>query len=289
MESIKTFIPKVLISDEAKGLQSVFKDTIQLEFDRQRLDELNMLYVTCTRATDQLYLLLSKKEENEKMWLNIKSIDWEPTRLITQSDDKLSIGQIESKASNMPIEVQKLAPNLLIDQYIYQPWNNRIRLKREQNAVNGIAELRDKGVQLHALLNNFEQNKSIKKLIEQSIAANEMAAENALEFQTILLELSTNKQYNFLFETSATHKTEKELITANGQAMRPDKVIIYADHCLVVDYKYANYQEISEREKQKHQQQVQGYMEQIQLIENKSCKGYLLYLHPRIDLVEVKY
>jgi hypothetical protein len=56
------------------------------------------------------------------------------------------------------------------------------------------------------------------------------------------------------------------------KSIRPDRVMSDGERMIVVDFKFA-------RPNQKHEEQVQNYMEQLRLMGNNLVEGYLWYVY----------
>jgi hypothetical protein len=54
--------------------------------------------------------------------------------------------------------------------------------------------------------------------------------------------------------------------------IRPDRVMSDGERMIVVDFKFA-------RPNQKHEEQVQNYMEQLRLMGHSQVEGYLWYVY----------
>jgi hypothetical protein len=65
--------------------------------------------------------------------------------------------------------------------------------------------------------------------------------------------------------------TETAIITATGESYRPDRVMIFGDKAVVLDYKFGNKKDSS------YQTQVANYMKLLQSMGYGDVKGFLWY------------
>jgi len=87
--------------------------------------------------------------------------------------------------------------------------------------------------------------------------------------------------FAFIFDNNADVRPEAEILTAEGHAIRPDRVIIKEGRAIVVDYKTG-------RPMEKYKTQLQQYAKYLEDLGYKDVRKYLLYLEPEVRLEEVK-
>ena len=71
-----------------------------------------------------------------------------------------------------------------------------------------------------------------------------------------------------------------EILTPEGHAVRPDRVIIKDGEAVIVDYKTG-------RAIEKYGKQLEKYAEYLEAMGYKNVRKYLLYLEPEVRLEEV--
>ncbi len=272
-DEIKAKIPKVLIGDSKIGLESEFSNIVGEEKNRKELDAMNMIYVACTRPTEQLQLYFTDDKESQKYWKTITNINWNSNRVEKNNNDIIQLGKLTINASKEEAE----SNNIEINSFISSFWKNNIKLQRDINTNKAI---RDKGTQLHNLLAIINSSSNIADIIKNQIERKQLSTENSIEFKQIINDLFSNNDTKGFFSTKYNQLNEKEILTKEGSTFRPDKLIEIGDEVIVIDYKYANIESLSEKEKIKYAKQVNNYKEIISKIYNKNCNGYLLYLNP---------
>ena len=280
---IAGLIPKVLIGDEKRGLQSDFEPILTEELDRKRLDELNMVYVACTRPTEQLHLFFTSEAKSKTFWNNrIAPIQWEGLDLKKNESNHIIIGEPKLiKKHDI-----KVATSMQIENYIQNDWRKRIQLKREL-PKNQIHINIEKGIQLHELLMNLNTESSVQEIIHQAELNKKLSPNYRDEFTSILNALITNEKFKTFFNAADLSWSEREIINPQGEIFRPDKIILKGDQLWILDYKYADYSTISEQEKSKHQNQIIQYIDLINQIHGDKSQAFLLYLHTEIQIVRI--
>lgn len=281
-DDISPIIPKVLIGDENRGLRSSFNKTLKEEENRKKLDELNMIYVACTRPTEQLFLFFTEETKSKAFWeKRIKPILWEEERILLKDDDHIILGNTPILSIIKPKEDSIYN----IDKYIQSEWRTRIQLKRESHISKINIENLNKGIQLHNILSNLNTNSNIDQLLNEADKLSQLNIDYRDEFEAIMNSLISNSESKIYFNSEQTHLSEKEILTPDNEIYRPDKVIQTSSNIIVVDYKYANYTSISESEKNKHLEQIDKYSQLISNIERIETIGILIYLQGETKII----
>ena len=74
---------------------------------------------------------------------------------------------------------------------------------------------------------------------------------------------------------------------SNGKQKRPDKVLLWTNETIIIDYKLSNWDRISEKEKEKHKKQLNDYRNLLQMMGYPNVKTHLIYIEDTIQRVEV--
>ncbi len=276
-EEFRKKMPQVLIGDEQRGLKSYFKEVLSQELDRKQLDAMNMIYVANTRPTEQLHILFNSSSDSKKYWETCQSLNWDDTREVIKDDNFIQIG------NNIDRKKSKAAPKpIQINSFISNYWRHKISL---QSDINTNQKLRDKGTQLHNLLANINDTTNIDEIISSFEKRQFISKEYSEEFKEIITELLKNEDTKEFFNSKNIILNEKEILTASGKALRPDKIVETKKEILVIDYKYTNEETLSKEEVEKYKSQINNYKSVLSNIYNQNIKGYLLFLKPIKSLI----
>ncbi|MBI3194406.1 MAG: PD-(D/E)XK nuclease family protein, partial [Ignavibacteriae bacterium] len=222
---------------------------------KRKVDELNKLYVTLTRAREEMYVLSVKSKYGN-----------EPSAFLPE--DGFTIGSPMEREQRE--EQKELEANLL-----HHPSQG---LKQAVNVENIRLEDTTRGEIIHAVLSNIEYvdvhldaiiTRSLEGVRQRSFQINERdaAARQIKEFLAV-------REVNTFFTPAPGRKilTEQEIVGANGQLHRADRLIIDTDSVLVLDFKTG-------AEKESYIKQVQNYMMLVrQLFVEKKIEGALAYV-----------
>jgi len=278
-EEIKEKVPKVLIGDYKYGLNSQFADIISQEMHRKELDAMNMIYVACTRPTQELHLFFNKEKDSQKYWNACNSINWEDERVFVKEDNMVQIGEDKENTKH----IDKNENSVSINSFISNFWKDKIHLQRD---ISKNKALRDKGTQLHYLLSITDSETNIEDLISTNLKKGMIYEEYALEFETIIKGLLANSETKYLFSTENEYINEKEIITPDNRIIKPDRILLNKNEIIVIDYKYASFGTISSKDMNKYKKQLENYQEVLSKIYGKHVQALILFLSP-IKIVDV--
>jgi len=75
-------------------------------------------------------------------------------------------------------------------------------------------------------------------------------------------------------------KNETEVLLADGEIVRPDRVVMSNNEMVIIDYK------TGEKEK-KHIAQINGYKQAFYQLGYQTVKGILVYLGDKVEWIEI--
>ena len=134
----------------------------------------------------------------------------------------------------------------------------------------------NKGTLYHQVFSRIERKEDVPGVIEkmraEGLLATKKQADEILTFVTTALqqEKEAARWFDGTYELYNEHNI---LIRSDGHAkmFRPDRVMVAADHAVVVDYKFGS-------EKEEYKDQVEMYANNLAKLLNKPVKGYLWYV-----------
>ncbi|MCG2758351.1 MAG: UvrD-helicase domain-containing protein, partial [Desulfobacteraceae bacterium] len=240
------------------------------EYLRSFIDELNTLYVSLTRAKDELYLFIPYGMPRTN---NIAKL------LIPE--DLLACGEIsaikdmdmENSAGVMPIPVPE-----------YKHWISFLKEEFMDKEQIKNKALRESGNFLHCVLSRIKSlnNRDFKQKISAAVefARAEFPffkeADDSPALIEPLLKSESVKPFFYIDEERDEVYQEKELVNRFGHTKRVDRLIVKPDRVLVVDFKSAA------QMKEEFTLQVQEYMRLLaEIYPRKKIEGYIILLESR--------
>lgn len=247
------------------------------------LDAINLLYVVLTRAINQLYIISEydlDKAGNEKLnfysglFINyIKSQNlWESNiteyifgSLKTKKEVKESTKQ--NLTQSTLISTQKEDHNLNIVTTSGYLWDTE-----QEKAI-------EKGNLVHNIMAHIKTESDIEFALDQFMHSGKINSSQEKELKPIIINLVNHNVLKPYFNSELTIYNEKDIITREGQILRPDRVVINSkNEAVIIDYKTG-------LENSKHKEQLYDYQYQLENMNFKVTKKILIYIN---DTIEVK-
>lgn len=246
------------------------------------LDNINLLYVTLTRAVEHLYII-SKNDVSQN---NVKQYSemfigylkneglWSDSQLVYQ------FGQYSRSKSF----------EHTTDHIINHP--KFISSSRESHNINIITksgylwdteqeEAIEKGNLIHDILSHIYIAQDIESTLNLFINDGIIDEQQSFLLKERLLELVENPKLKPCFNKNLEIYNEQDILDINGHVLRPDRIVINnKKEAIIVDYKTGIYTP-------HHQQQLQLYQDILESMGLKVLKKHLVYLNNKIKVVTI--
>ncbi len=298
-------MPLLPIIYEAKAEQSIYREDYLAEQRQMRVENLNLIYVAFTRATSNLFIwssyskpakgsskindigallyaglandaeetgddkntlffkeygtpLPSEKEENDKAEEN-RAANEETEVNPFDADEVVNTENVELKAGGRGVEfVQSKASLLLREESEEDEEEENVFMKR--------------GTLLHNILSQIERADDFEAAF--SWASAEGLFENKkseTEARKIIADALSQNIAREWYDGSWMVFNERSIDAGKlGTSYRPDRVLMKAGECIVIDYKFG-------RPLTKHKSQVAIYMSLLLQMGYSSVKGFIWY------------
>lgn len=274
-----------------------FTDSVGMELYQNRrelllLDNCNLLYVTLTRAIEQLYVIteykLTKKgEENTSYYSGLfihylKSINlWDTANL------RYSFGEKERVIFEKKVEtietftVQTLTSNSLISTDISE---HQVSLYAKSSTLWGTeqGESITYGNLLHDILAHVYTKDDVAIATRLFLSQGIITNTESKELEKKLIQVVTHKQLEKYYQHNLTIYNEREIVNAKGVSLRPDRVVLLPDRqVVIIDYKTGNKEE-------KHLSQIINYARYWEEMHYKVVAKLLVYIGDKeVSVLEV--
>ncbi|MDT0691306.1 UvrD-helicase domain-containing protein [Salegentibacter sp. F188] len=263
---------KMLNWNPASG--EVYQELLQ----QKELDTLNVLYVACTRASDQLYILtnfeLDKKGisktnktsgllieflRSKGLWNESKSYEFGKTPEITKerksSTETISPERFYSSATqNQAVNIVTRSGSL---------WDTK-----QKGAI-------EKGEIAHEILAKINSVRDIDVAVENAVLDGIITENAAEEIKELVIRVCNHPQLKQYFSPGVQSLNERTIITAE-EKVRPDRLVISQNKCTVIDYKTGNPAE-------SHKNQINNYAEVLHGMGYEIEKKILVYVNEDVS------
>jgi ATP-dependent exoDNAse (exonuclease V) beta subunit len=251
----------------------------------QELDNINLLYVTLTRAVEQLYIIStnetpSKGEITSKkysgLFINyLQHIgDWNDsqTNYSFGLSEKTSQSKIPSRENTIQqefISTSKETHNINVITKSGLLWDTT-----QKEAI-------EKGNLLHNIMSKIKTKDDIDFVMNDFINDSTINIDQAEPLKKMVIELVNHPELETFYNTNDTVYNERDIITKEGLILRPDRVVVnIKNEAVIIDYKTG-------AEDKKHAQQLQLYQDILQDMKITVKKKILVYMNDDILVKEV--
>ncbi|MBN1897836.1 MAG: UvrD-helicase domain-containing protein [Spirochaetes bacterium] len=246
------------------------------------IDEINNIYVACTRAQKELYILLADSPDPYRNYLIDYFFNLEELK---KNNNTIEMGKPHEKK----IQKESRFPD---DQIKFNDWGkdikwiNRIfpRIEKSEAMALKQARAKRKGEVIHYILSLIKQrersDQDLDEKIETGLAKFNYFHEKE-DIRKILFTFFKNPEVHqfFVLDKGDVVYSEREIIDKEGKAHKADRIIVRKDRIDLVDFK------TGEPRMEEHREQIGRYAELLKMIyKNKTIKKYLLY---RDEVIEV--
>jgi ATP-dependent exoDNAse (exonuclease V) beta subunit len=299
IEIYRQINPKVWYSDDQLGdikqfflnygdkLNYIGKQGKQL-FDQRReeleLDNFNLLYVTLTRAVEQLYVITEDKtggkdsataKNTSDLFIQFlkKSELWNPEKKEYSFGNPMRLPFSKKEESNSTIQ-QNFIGNSWKDHQISIVANSSLLWDSDQGKAIVYGNL------LHEMLSKIKTKNDILEVVNQYLFKGEITVEEQNVLTNILNKIINHEQLSLYFDQNNKVLTEREILTLDKQILIPDRLIFNENNVTIIDYKTGKYEE-------KHRHQINSYAIALENLNYSIEKKLLVYITDEILIEEV--
>jgi len=262
----------VPVNDSLK--ETAYAELYEDEKNKSLLDVLNVLYVALTRPQERLYVLAGKPSKN-------------PANLTTTSDmfayyyqttgewqEGKAIYTFGSAVNHKAIVQSKEALNFELLTFNSNQWRNSIKMRAAAPSIWNLEETnskKDYGVLVHTALAKIISSDDVETSVNSMFVNGLISSNEKEELLNTLRKIVSHPQLQSYFVTGASVKNEAEIITANGEMFRPDRVVFNEKSAVIIDYKTGE-------EKPAHKKQVFQYADLLQQMGYTVTEKLLVYI-----------
>lgn len=266
-------LPVAMIATSKAADSTHYKEIAVKERQQQALDSLNLLYVDFTRAVERLHIISPKLKKNSgantHTWLykyasNQTSFDREKQRLTyglmttkTSKSHKAGLEQLSINDLNFHIHSDVV----------------QIKEASRYQSNDEVSKAREYGILIHYILSQVKIKEDIESVIGNAIMTGDISIEEGQTIKADILKLLDIPSITPYFETGVEVNNEIEILTSNGDILRPDRVVVNNDRAIVIDYK------TGKKQNSKYHSQMRDYEFALRDLGYKEVVKILLYIH----------
>ena len=245
------------------------------------LDNFNLLYVTLTRAKEQLYIISENRESKDKLklyshffidYLKNSGI-WEQGKLIYEFGQNKRLSNKEKEVLKTEIQNEFISTSWQ-DHSINIVANSDLLWDTERGDAIKFGNL------IHEIMAKIISEKDINKVMNQYINNGLLDKKDQARIESIILEIVNHEQLKTYYDDSKTVTTEREILTEDKQIIIPDRLIFDGNNVTIIDYKTGNADK-------KHIHQINKYTLVLQQMNFSVADKYLVYIDNQITIKNI--
>ncbi len=263
-----------------------FEENYKSELSKAYIDNLNLLYVSFTRAEEGLIAFAAQpRARRDKPStagdLVFDSIEGNEKLLPYFTGNQLQIGSLEL-LNNAVSKNDYLHESL--KQYASFDWRQKLVIKREgaeyfEEAISGKRASINYGILLHRLLAHVKYKTEAENVLNELHIQNTFTEEERKVLAVALKKMLDHEVVSSWFGKEWEVRTEVPVLIPGGKQSRIDRVMIGKKNTVIIDYKTG-------AKKEQDRRQVEGYAGLLTQMGYPNVQGYLLYLD-ELEVVEV--
>lgn len=275
-DKIKLPVAAINLSSKVKnaGLEKEF----DLEEQEQILENLNLLYVAFTRASERLHII-SAYSNNSKTLISHWIEKYLTDNLKPKATNYFEIGEINNKQ----LQESKESPeHFNLNPLKFETSTNVIQIKAAHllNSEDSL-EAKEMGIIIHWILSKINNNKEVDEAINQALLEGMINTTQIILIKEKLNKLVNHPELKNYFESEKNYKIEMEIATFSGEVLRPDRIIIEENLTTIIDYKTGR------ENNKKYSKQLLKYQEAMTNMGYSNIKSLLVYIDD-LTIVELK-
>ena len=264
------------------------------------IDNINLLYVALTRASESLHLFVPRKGDNHVGSLMLKHIEMElqPDE-VSEPDPRqgetmrpitpswATLRRTEMPSGDTRYELGEFTPHLpskngasatehvALEHYRTSEAQLALSLPSERYTedIDGVHSPREFGIMMHKAFQEASTREDIFTAIDQMRLNGLISKEEGERLRGRIEETLRDERVADWFEGDWEEiRTESDIILPEGSTRRPDRVMIREGHAVVIDYKFGK------EPTDANGRQMKEYLNLLRRMGYTDCAGYLWYV-----------
>jgi ATP-dependent exoDNAse (exonuclease V) beta subunit len=250
------------------------------EQQKLHLDAFNLLYVALTRAETSLYIIsekdLNKDGSHKPNYFSGLFIHFLQSKgLWDKSTEDYTFGELPKR-----LVVKNTERTHLEIPYCYTHRNRasfKILTKAGMLWDSTQEEAIKKGNTIHYILSQIHSYKDVEDAMKIALQKGFIMSDELARIKDKVLQVVTHPKLMPLFVEENTVFNEKEILLANGQKLRPDRVVLINNKASILDYKTG-------RRNSAYKEQVLSYANALETMGYMVDKKIIVYIDTAITI-----
>lgn len=266
-------LPKTLIPLTKRSAEIGFEDEYIREEEKEKLDFLNLVYVSFTRASHALFAVSSNDKRNKF------------GKYLTDFILKNSENDLVFEQGKLSSEIDKKSGNqndnyINLDVFPSVDLNRIVKIARSEEVSWNEIESKSPeayGNLIHKILSEIDTYDNVEKVLNKYINFGFVAEGEKEKLLRLILNVVEHPELAIYFTKRALIKNESDVYDGGGNILRPDRLVILDDEIAIIDYKTGK--------KQKHySKQIEEYHDIMRKLGYDKINCFLVYLGDMVNV-----
>ncbi len=249
------------------------------------LDNVNLLYVALTRPIEQLYIISSKNldkngNENLKNYSGLFINYLKSLTLWNDNKTQYEFGSCIKTSKKKAVAITALEQT----EFISTPKkHHNIKVITNSGLLwdTSQKEAIEKGNLIHNIMAQIKTSIDVENTLRDFTGTGVITDEQSKSIKLAVQKIMEHPKLSTYFNSNYTVYNEKDIITKDGIALRPDRLNINnKNEVIIIDYKTGH-------QDKKHSQQLQIYADALNEMEFIVTKKILVYINDTLTIKEV--
>ena len=249
--------------------------------DKTEFDNINILYVAFTRASQQLYLISnldisSKGEINENKVSGLLIGYLKENNLWNENQDSFEFG-LKKIAE---YKTSETAANLKSNQFFSSSTqNNAVQIMTKSGLLWDSLQEKAiiKGDLYHDIFSEIDTLEDMPLAIQKFTQDKNLSKNELQKLEKLISEVILHPELSEYYTPDALIVKEKNILSPDGEVLRPDRLIIKNNFVTIIDYKTGAFQKA-------HQIQMQQYENILSEMGYTCLKKILIYINTEVNI-----
>lgn len=258
----------------SKNTNLVFQKELKSLVSETELENLNLLYVSLTRASQELHVLTTQTKESQRDYYNTFK-DYALEKNKTLDDLEIEFGQSDrDDFQRKTVDKNQLFPiKFLASQ---EKFHVKLVTESESVSESDQTDARRKGNLIHDLLAHIDTASDIDLQLDKILSQGEISLAERETFKNQLTAIINHDQLKVYFSKKWQSYNEREIFY-KGELLRPDKFCILGQKAVIIDYKTGGFSK-------NHGLQIQNYAEAIKALGFEVEQKMIVYISESIEI-----
>ena len=261
---------------------TIFGDVYSEEKNKSMLDLINLLYVTLTRPSHQLYILSQTPPKNAGESISVPIMlkgFLETQNLWKEEELTYTFGEKTIFLKTTSDNDKTIIPESIISNRWFEKIHLSLRAPMQWNSESP-GEIAEKGSLVHLVLSEISTADELEPVLQKFKNNGTITEVEMKQMFTELERFINHNLVNPFFSDRYNALNEPEIIHPDGQVLRPDRLLFAYDKIYVIDFKTGKHQP-------GHEKQLKNYIETMKLMDSRRIEGVLLYVYDQNPVVYV--